>query len=92
MTVRATLVLTAFVPPVFASETPVLRAFVEGNMGRLVPSEGRGQRFESSWVRQFSAIFENVTATALVLRFGLRFDVPAPLLNCSRFSSGGVNA
>jgi hypothetical protein len=23
---------------------------------RRVPSEGRGQRFESSWVRQFSAI------------------------------------
>jgi hypothetical protein len=75
------------------------RRFIGGNAGKRslkphlkVPSEGRGQRFESSWVRQFSAIFENVTATALVLRFGLRFDVPAPLLNCSRFSSGGVNA
>jgi hypothetical protein len=72
MPVSATLVLTAFVPPIFASETPVLRRFREGNRGSVLPSEGRGREFESLWVRQISAIFETAENTLssgwLVLR------------------------
>jgi hypothetical protein len=78
MTVRATLALTPFVPPDFASETPALRRFREGNRGYVLPSEGRGQRFESSWVRQFSAIFCNVRHGALALPFVSRLFVRRP--------------
>jgi hypothetical protein len=72
MTVSVMSVLPAFVPPFLASETLDLRGNVEGNRGSALPSEGRGQRFESSWVRQFSATFERGSRNALVLPFESR--------------------
>jgi hypothetical protein len=55
--VSAMSVSPRYVPPLFALESPVLRGFVEGNRGVALPSEGRGHRFESCRVRQFSAIY-----------------------------------
>ena len=51
MSVSVMLASPAFVPPFFAPETPRLLGICEGRDGIALPSEGRGQRFESSWVR-----------------------------------------
>lgn len=73
--VRASFVSPSFVPPLFALETPEMRAIVEGMRGSALPSEGRGQRFESSWVRQFSANFKKPSGMSFVLPLALRPDV-----------------
>ena len=79
-----------YVPPLFALETPELRGCRKGNEGVALPSEGRGQRFESSWVRQtFSKTYG---AFGLVRKRGLfwvllalRFDVAVAFAWRSRF-------
>lgn len=53
MTVSVSLASPRSVPPLFALETPELHGVCEGNEGVALPSEGRGQRFESSWVRHY---------------------------------------
>ena len=49
-------------------------------LDRALPSEGRGQRFESSQVRQFQSKFR--PELQIVFAFGLRLVSPADLFDC----------
>jgi hypothetical protein len=83
--VSVSLALTAFVPVNSRQNCGGNADILSLNPHLKVPSEGRGQRFESSWVRQFSAIFEKAVPEALALRFVLRREVAAtfPRRSCN---------
>jgi hypothetical protein len=57
MTVSVMFVQTAFVPVNSRQNCEGMRAVCYRKRDSLAPSEGRGHRFESCRVRQFSAIY-----------------------------------
>jgi len=84
--VSAMLVQTAFVPVNSRPKSGGYAGICYGEGGSLVPSEGRGQRFESSWVRHFSAIFADATKLLLASPLALRSDVAWLFTRRSLFS------
>jgi hypothetical protein len=84
MSVSASAVLPRQIHGMFRQFAPALRVNRRGKMHRLVSSEGRGHRFESCRVRQFSAIFEEPSGKALALPFVRRCGVAEAFTRRSR--------
>ena len=59
--------------------------------GLALPSEGKGQRFESSWVRQFSAILSNAELSPVLSNvratFGCSHGVAESFPKCRKMHS-----
>jgi hypothetical protein len=84
--VRVQFVQTAFVP---VNSRPVcgeIAGICYEKDGHLVSSEGRGQRFESSWVRHFSAIFADAPKSSFESPLVSRSDVALAFGMCFPFA------